>query len=110
VGLGLRQIAGCWIPRISDDGKGIAEVTVAGEPQRFGVGIVGMRARLKQFGGELRIKTKSSGTTLVALVPLTRHGRGIKDLVELADSRSDRTTTARSVPEHNPRRFTSSFH
>ena len=110
VSLVLRQNAGRLILRISDNGKGIAEVTAAGEPQRFGVGIVGMRARLKQFGGELRIKTKSSGTTLVALVPLTRHGRGIKDLVELADSRSDRTTTARSVPEHNPRRFTSSSH
>ncbi len=50
-----------------------------------------MRARLKQFGGELGIKTKSSGTTLIAVVPLTAQGREVKDLVELADCRSHRT-------------------
>src|SRR5215217_707459 len=99
VSLVLRQNAGRLILRISDNGKGIAEVTAAGEPQRFGVGIVGMRARLKQFGGELRIKTKSSGTTLVALVPLTRHGPGIKDLVELAGSRRHRSNDSSVTAE-----------
>ena len=71
VRLVLRQSAGRLVLRISDNGKGIADVTAAGEPQRFGVGILGMRARLRQFGGELRIKTSPSGTTLVAVVPLT---------------------------------------
>jgi two-component system, NarL family, sensor kinase len=90
VSLVLRQRAGRVLLRVSDNGKGIADATAGGEPQRFGVGIRGMRARLKQFGGELRIKTKSSGTTLVAVVPLTAQGRDVKDLVELADSRSHR--------------------
>jgi two-component system, NarL family, sensor kinase len=90
VSLVLRQRAGRVLLRVSDNGKGIADATAGGEPQRFGVGIRGMRARLKQFGGELRIKTKSRGTTLVAVVPLTAQGRDVKDLVELADSRSHR--------------------
>jgi signal transduction histidine kinase len=30
-----------------------------------------MRARLRQFGGELDIKTNMRGTTLFAVVPLT---------------------------------------
>src|SRR5215208_4269012 len=57
------------------------------------------RARLKQFGGELRIKTKSSGTTLIAVVPLTAQGREVKDLVELADSRSHRSNDSAVTAE-----------
>ena len=95
VNLVLRQRAGSVLLRVSDNGKGIAEVTAAGEPQRLGVGILGMRARLKQFGGELRIKKNSSGTTIVALVPLTVQDREVKDSAELADVDLTAPTTAR---------------
>jgi two-component system, NarL family, sensor kinase len=91
VSLVVRQRAGRVLLRVRDNGRGIADVTTGGEPQRFGVGIAGMRARLQQFDGELRIRTRSSGTTLVAVVPLTAQRREVKDLVELADSRSHRT-------------------
>jgi two-component system, NarL family, sensor kinase len=99
VSLVLRQRAGRVLLRVSDNGKGIADATAGGEPQRFGVGIRGMRARLKQFGGELRIKTKSSGTTLIAVVPLTAQGREVKDVVELADSRSHRSNDSSVTAE-----------
>src|SRR3954447_25757516 len=99
VSLVLRQRAGRVLLRVSDNGKGIADATAGGEPQRFGVGIRGMRARLKQFGGELRIKTKSSGTTLIAVVPLTAQGREVKDLVELAGSRRHRSNDSSVTAE-----------
>src|SRR5215208_7071671 len=99
VSLVLRQRAGRVLLRVSDNGKGIADAAAGGEPQRFGVGIRGMRARLKQFGGELRIKTKSSGTTLIAVVPLTAQGREVKDLVELAGSRRHRSNDSSATAE-----------
>jgi signal transduction histidine kinase len=71
VSLVVRQSAGRLLLRIRDDGRGIVDMTPAGEPQHFGVGINGMRARLRQFGGELDIKTNMRGTTLFAVVPLT---------------------------------------
>src|SRR5215204_6229434 len=79
VSLVLRQSAGLLLLRIRDDGRGIVNMTPAGEPQHFGVGINGMRARLRQFGGELDIKTNLRGTTLFAVVPLsTQHDQDKK--------------------------------
>ena len=37
---------------------------------RSGVGIPGMRSRLREFGGSLEIRSGPGGTTLNALVPL----------------------------------------
>ena len=71
VSLVLRQSDGRLLLRIRDDGRGLVDMTPAGEPQHFGVGINGMRARLGQFGGELGSKTSLRGTTVVAVVPLT---------------------------------------
>ena len=58
---------------IEDRGKGIgpqkqAEMSRAGAP---GVGIRGMRERLRQLGGSLDISSKGRGTTVTALLPLT---------------------------------------
>ena len=99
VSLVLRRRAGHVLLRVSDNGKGIADATAGGEPQRFGVGILGMRARLEQFGGELRIKTDPRGTTLIAVVPLNTQGREVKDVVELADSQSHRTNDSSATAE-----------
>jgi signal transduction histidine kinase len=41
---------------------------------QLGVGVAGMRARLEQFGGELKIRTGRSGTGIVAMVPLPNSG------------------------------------
>lgn len=61
--------------QIRDDGHGIKTRGVDDGKMRFGVGIPGMRARLKQFGGDLRIRSGTTGTTVAAIVPLTRMGR-----------------------------------
>lgn len=44
-------------------------------PIRLGVGVTGMRARLEQFGGDLRIRTDRSGTGIVAIVPILKADR-----------------------------------
>jgi signal transduction histidine kinase len=41
----------------------------------MGVGIPDMQARLRQFGGDLIIRTGSRGTSLLAHVPLPAHSR-----------------------------------
>lgn len=58
--------------RIEDDGKGIAaeklrEMASAGAP---GVGIRGMRERLRQLGGTLQIDSKGSGRGAVVVIRL----------------------------------------
>ncbi|HEU0253850.1 MAG TPA: sensor histidine kinase, partial [Pyrinomonadaceae bacterium] len=51
--------------KISDDGG------LTGEIHDLGVGIPGMRQRLRQLGGRLDITTSSAGTTVTAVIPLT---------------------------------------
>jgi PAS domain S-box-containing protein len=57
---------------VRDDGCGIKGMLKQGahEPLRTGVGIPGMRARLRQLGGDLKIRTGSRGTTLHAMAPI----------------------------------------
>ena len=58
---------------VEDRGKGMAtekqvELACTGTP---GVGIRGMRERLRQLGGDLEIRSDAKGTTVVAHLPLT---------------------------------------
>jgi PAS domain S-box-containing protein len=72
VSISLRITASVLKLVISDDGRGMRgpagqmEVGSAGN----GVGIPGMRSRLRDFGGSLEIRSGSQGTTLSASVPL----------------------------------------
>lgn len=58
---------------IQDHGKGLSFAT---EPENFdehfsiGVGIPGMRQRLKRLGGSLEINSSDAGTTIAAVIPL----------------------------------------
>lgn len=36
---------------------------------RLGVGVLGMRERIQQFGGDLEVQFRSGGTTVVARIP-----------------------------------------
>lgn len=56
--------------RIRDYGKGILVDPVAIGGSRIGVGIGGMRERVKQFGGELRVSPAEPGTIVEAFLPL----------------------------------------
>jgi PAS domain S-box-containing protein len=67
----LRWISGRLHLVITDDGRGVAGI--AGSDGRFrpGLGIRGIKARVDQLGGDLRIRTGTFGTTVHAVVPVS---------------------------------------
>jgi signal transduction histidine kinase len=74
----IRLVAdgGGWRLEVEDDGKGI-ELTHAADLEEFdniGVGIPGMRARVRQFGGELELLSGKAGVLVRASIP--RHAPG----------------------------------
>jgi two-component system NarL family sensor kinase len=56
------------ILKVRDNGRGMS--APEGAPQQPGVGVMGMRTRLRQFGGDLRIVSGLDGTTIVAKLPV----------------------------------------
>ncbi len=59
---------------ISDDGRGmtaekLAEVQIGGS----GVGIGGMRERVRQFQGDMKIESAASGTKILVNIPVVNH-------------------------------------
>ena len=56
---------------VSDEGKGFSfDSEVEGRTARPGVGILGMRERVHRFGGTLEILSGSSGTHVIAKLPV----------------------------------------
>lgn len=88
VSIGLRCMGGHLHVVIRDNGRGMGAIGQGhklSEPSSPGVGIPGIRARLRQFGGRLVIKSGAGGTVLHTIVPicaeaardsLGRHDRG----------------------------------
>jgi two-component system, NarL family, sensor kinase len=72
VSVGAKLPGGRLVVRVRDDGRGLGRPVVDGSDgrTRMGVGIPGMRARLRQFDGDLRIRSGPRGTSLLAHVPL----------------------------------------
>jgi PAS domain S-box-containing protein len=70
----LRSDAACVNLKVIDQGRGIDKATMeAGNGKggpRLGVGILGMRERMKQLGGKLDIESTPLGTTVRATIPL----------------------------------------
>ena len=61
------------IVRVRDYGKGMAPEFAQGKvPATMGVGISGMRERIRQFGGELQVSRAEPGTVVEARVPIIR--------------------------------------
>jgi two-component system, NarL family, sensor kinase len=58
------------VVRVRDDGRGLPPASGTAGGLRMGVGIPGMHARLRQFGGDLKIRSGPQGTSLLAYVPL----------------------------------------
>ena len=54
-------------------GFGAASNGAPDDKTELGVGIPGMRQRLIQLGGRLEIESSNKGTTILAVVPTTRH-------------------------------------
>ena len=56
---------------VSDDGIGVADEIAEFRPDSIGVGIGGMRQRIKELGGELVLRKGHPGTIVEAVVPIT---------------------------------------
>lgn len=74
ISLKIRIGANRLVLQVRDDGRGMRPAEPRSAKIKLGVGILGMRARLKQFGGDLRIRTGPEGTTVSATLPLSRMG------------------------------------
>lgn len=74
--ISLRRTADMVSLSVRDHGKGSKlQIPRNGESAEFvGVGIPGMRHRLKQLGGELIVDSNINGTTITANVPVKRGG------------------------------------
>ena len=58
---------------VRDDGKGIEEQVVQLRPESVGVGIGGMRQRVIELGGSLRLANANPGTIVEVVIPAVRH-------------------------------------
>jgi two-component system NarL family sensor kinase len=74
VAIDLRVIRGQLHLIVSDDGRGfkpgIGSRRDRDAPSRMGVGIPGIKARLRQFGGELVVRSGQNGTRLHGVMPV----------------------------------------
>jgi len=55
---------------IRDNGKGLEEDTMKFRPGNVGVGIGGMRQRVEEFGGALRLSNANPGTIVEVIIPV----------------------------------------
>ncbi|HXX71999.1 MAG TPA: PAS domain S-box protein [Candidatus Acidoferrum sp.] len=65
----LRQDSNEVVLEISDSGRGIAGISQTGDGT-LGVGILGMRERMRQLGGRLGISSGDRGTTVRGVLPV----------------------------------------
>ena len=57
---------------VSDDGKGIEKEVVQLRPDSVGIGISGMRQRVNELGGSLRLANANPGTIVQVVIPARR--------------------------------------
>jgi signal transduction histidine kinase len=55
---------------VRDDGVGVPEEIAEFRPGSIGVGIGGMRQRVKELGGDLRLRNASPGTIVEVVIPI----------------------------------------
>ncbi len=58
------------VATVCDDGKGVNDQILEFRPGMIGVGIGGMRQRVKEFGGDLRLRNGAPGTIVEAIIPI----------------------------------------
>lgn len=61
---------GCISVTVSDDGKGIDDEVIQLRPDSLGVGIGGMRQRVTELGGTLRLGNANPGTIVEVVIPV----------------------------------------
>jgi signal transduction histidine kinase len=69
VRIALSQREGAIVVAVRDDGKGISKRIAELQPDSIGVGIGGMKQRVKEFGGELRLTNTHPGTLVELTIP-----------------------------------------
>jgi signal transduction histidine kinase len=57
---------------VRDDGKGIEDQVMQQRPESVGVGIGGMRQRVTELGGTLRLANANPGTIVEVVLPVGR--------------------------------------
>jgi PAS domain S-box-containing protein len=57
---------------VQDDGKGLEEEVVQLRPESVGIGIGGMRQRVTELGGSLRLANANPGTIVEVVIPARR--------------------------------------
>jgi signal transduction histidine kinase len=55
---------------VRDNGKGISDDIAEFRPGSIGIGMAGMRQRVKEFGGDLKIRNIRPGTALDVVIPI----------------------------------------
>jgi PAS domain S-box-containing protein len=63
---------GIIVVTVRDDGKGIEEQVIQLRPECVGVGIGGMRQRVTELGGSLRLANANPGTIVEVIIPAVR--------------------------------------
>jgi len=71
----LNESEGHIVVRVCDDGKGLDEQVIQLRPDSVGVGIGGMRQRVSELGGRLRLANANPGTIVEVVVPSRRQER-----------------------------------
>ncbi len=78
VSIRLTQLRGETRLEVQDTGRGVELKNGPGsgekEPSKLGVGVAGMRERLRQLGGRLQFESDHRGTTVRASLPLDQPG------------------------------------
>ena len=68
----LVESDGHIVATVRDDGKGIEEQVIQLRPDSLGVGIGGMRQRVSELGGHLRLANANPGTIVEVIIPSRR--------------------------------------
>ena len=68
--IALKQTDNQLVVTVRDNGKGVGKNVTEFRPDGIGMGIGGMRQRVKEFGGELRLENINPGTLMEVIIPL----------------------------------------
>ena len=89
VSIHAKVTRGALVLRVYDNGRGIAGLVTNGSTQGEGIQLrcrdPGDARRLRQFGGDLVIRTKRHGTTVLAAVSVTLSGLSKGEVTVVGD-------------------------
>jgi two-component system NarL family sensor kinase len=77
VRIALCRQAGWLFLEVTDEGRGSErEVLMEAHEIKSGVGVTGMRERVRELGGSLRIHRSAMGTTVMVTIPVEAESHG----------------------------------